>query len=30
VAWKIDSFQETIGRVGEAYPNVSYFANTLR
>ena len=30
VASKIDSFKEMIGRVGEAYPNASYFANTLR
>ena len=30
VASKIDSFKEMIGRVGEAYPNASYFATTLR
>ena len=30
VASKVDSFKEMIGRVGEAYPNASYFANTLR
>ena len=29
VSAKIDSFKEMIGRVGEAYPNASYFANTL-
>jgi 2-dehydro-3-deoxygluconokinase len=27
---KIDSFKEMIGRVKDAYPNASYFANTLR
>jgi len=30
IAGKIDSFKEMIGRVGEMYPNVSVFANTLR
>ena len=30
VSSKIDSFKEMIGRVKEAYPNASYFANTLR
>jgi 2-dehydro-3-deoxygluconokinase len=30
VASKIDSFKEMIGRIGEAYPNASYFATTLR
>ena len=30
VASKIDSFKEMIGRVGGAYPNASYFGNTLR
>lgn len=30
VASKIDSFKEMIGRVQDAYPNASYFANTLR
>src|SRR3954451_22628604 len=30
VASKIDSFKEMIGRVGETYPNASYFATTLR
>ena len=30
VSSKIDSFKEMIGRVKEAYPNPSYFANTLR
>jgi 2-dehydro-3-deoxygluconokinase len=30
VASKIDSFKEMIGRVREAYPNASYFGNTLR
>jgi 2-dehydro-3-deoxygluconokinase len=27
---KIDGFKEMIGRVSDAYPNASYFANTLR
>ena len=27
---KIDGFKEMIGRVKDAYPNASYFANTLR
>jgi 2-dehydro-3-deoxygluconokinase len=27
---KVDSFKEMIGRVKDAYPNASYFANTLR
>jgi 2-dehydro-3-deoxygluconokinase len=30
VSSKIDSFKEMIGRVEDAYPNASYFANTLR
>jgi 2-dehydro-3-deoxygluconokinase len=30
VASKIDSFKEMIGRIGEAYPDASYFATTLR
>jgi 2-dehydro-3-deoxygluconokinase len=30
VSSKIDSFKEMIGRVRDAYPNASYFANTLR
>jgi 2-dehydro-3-deoxygluconokinase len=30
VSAKIDSFKEMIGRVHDAYPNASYFANTLR
>ena len=30
VASKIDGFKEMIGRVKDAYPNASYFANTLR
>jgi 2-dehydro-3-deoxygluconokinase len=30
VSSKIDGFKEMIGRVKDAYPNASYFANTLR
>jgi 2-dehydro-3-deoxygluconokinase len=30
VSSKIDSFKDMIGRVKDAYPNASYFANTLR
>ena len=30
VTSKLDSFKEMIGRVRDAYPNASYFANTLR